>query len=91
MRYIPVAALLLLSSSQAFAQLPSFSTRSVALGGGYTASAKGFEAIAWNPALLAMPGHPGFSLNLVQFGVRAGSNSTSSFASMNIWSVRMMS
>src|SRR5256886_10769847 len=26
-------------------------------------------------SLLAMPGHPGFSLNLVQFGLRAGSNS----------------
>ncbi|MBI4501829.1 MAG: conjugal transfer protein TraF [Gemmatimonadetes bacterium] len=75
MKYLATAALLLLAiSPAALAQLPSFSTRSVALGGGYTASARGFEAIAWNPALLAMPDRPKFSLNIVQGGVRAGSN-----------------
>ena len=80
MKLTSSALLLLLGLSQAApapAQLPGFSTRAVALGGGYTASASGFEAIAWNPALLAMPGHPGFSLNLVQFEIGAGSNTFS--------------
>src|SRR5689334_7295181 len=70
-----LASLLLLFISQAaHAQLPSFSTRAAAMGDGYTASARGYEAIGWNPALLAMPGRPKFSFNIVQAGVRAGSN-----------------
>jgi hypothetical protein len=58
----------------ALAQLPNSSTRSVGMGEGYTASARGYEAIAWNPALLAMPGKPKFSVNIMQLGFRTGSN-----------------
>ena len=77
MKFISTSLLLLGLAETASAQLPSFSTRSLALGSGYTASASGFEAIAWNPALLAMPGHPGFSLNLIQAQIGAGSNAFS--------------
>ncbi len=70
-----IAVALVSVAHAAAAQLPNSSTRALALGSGYTASAKGFEAIAWNPALLAMPGRPVFSLNLIQFGAGVGSNS----------------
>src|SRR4051812_23878031 len=75
MKTLSLAALALAVVAQAAAaQIPNSSTRAVGMGGGYTASAKGYEAIAWNPALLGMPGHPKFSLNLLQFGVKLNSN-----------------
>jgi hypothetical protein len=56
------------------AQLPRASARAVGLVGSQTAAARGYEAIAWNPALLAMPGRPGFSVNLVQVAAQEWSN-----------------
>ena len=57
-------------------QLPSASTAALATANNYTALARGFTAIALNPAGLAMPGNPGFSLSLPAFPVeaRAGLN-----------------
>jgi hypothetical protein len=70
------AALLLAGLPAALsAQLPISSTRAVGMGGGYTAAARGFEAIAWNPALLGMPGRPGASFNFTQLSLAFGSNS----------------
>ncbi len=43
-------------------QLPSASTATLATANNYTALARGFTAIATNPAGLGMPGNPGFSL-----------------------------
>jgi hypothetical protein len=45
----------------ASAQLPSASTRALGMGDNYTAVARGFAAVAWNPALLALPGNPASS------------------------------
>ena len=57
-------------------QLPSASTTALATANNYTALARGFTAIALNPAGLAMPGNPGFSLTFPLFPVelRAGLN-----------------
>src|SRR5918911_5051906 len=49
----------------ALAQLPSASASSLGLGDNYTALANGYNAVAWNPARLAMPGSPHFSLALL--------------------------
>ena len=42
-------------------QLPSPSTAVLGTANNYTALARGFTAIALNPAGLGMPGNPGFS------------------------------
>jgi hypothetical protein len=57
------------------AQLPRTSARALGLLRSQTATARGYDAIAWNPALLAMPGRPRFSLNVVQVAAREWSNS----------------
>jgi len=49
---------------KASAQLVSASAASVALGDNYTALARGFNAINWNPAGLGMPENPFFSFSL---------------------------
>src|SRR5919206_1206998 len=49
----------------AAAQLPSASAVPLAPGKTYTARARGYNAVAWNPAGLAMPGNPGFSLTVL--------------------------
>ena len=56
------------------AQSGQSTARAVAMGRSMTASARGYEAVAWNPALLGMPGSPGFSLSLPQIGINAYSN-----------------
>lgn len=48
----------------AFAQLPSASTRALGMGDNYTATARGYAAISWNPAMLGLPGNPGASFAL---------------------------
>ena len=57
-------------------QLPSASTAALATANNYTALARGFAAVALNPAGLAMSGNPGFSLSFPAFPVeaRAGLN-----------------
>lgn len=57
------------------AQLPVSSARATGMANAYGAAARGYEAIAWNPALLGLPDRPGFSLNLFQVGAEAGNNS----------------
>ena len=52
-------------------QLPSASTASLATANNYTALARGFAAIALNPAGLAMSGNPGFSLSFPAFPIEA--------------------
>ena len=48
------------------AQLPDPSTRALGMGGAYTSLARGYEAVAWNPAMLAAVGRPGFTIGLPQ-------------------------
>ncbi|MGQ0563387.1 MAG: hypothetical protein ACT443_16140 [Gemmatimonadota bacterium] len=53
------------SAHAAAAQLPSASTRALGMGDNYTALARGYAAVSWNPALLGLPGNPGASLALL--------------------------
>lgn len=67
------AALILAGSATvAAAQLPNASTAAFGMAGNFTAIARGYEAVAWNPANLAMPGRPAFSLGLAMAGGTAG-------------------
>src|SRR5512135_537341 len=64
----------LLAPTALRAQLPDVSPRSVALAGAYGATARGFEAVAWNPAMLAARGNPGLTVALPRLTVETGSN-----------------
>ena len=74
----PVAMILFLAVGAASfpraasGQLPVAGTTALATANNYTALARGFTAIALNPAGLGMPGNPGFSLALVPIEGRAG-------------------
>ena len=63
--------------STASGQLPSASTAVLGTANNYTALARGFTAIAVNPAGLGMPGNPGFSLTFLPVQVQAGLNAIS--------------
>jgi hypothetical protein len=66
------AALLLVSGAAAVAaQQPNASPAATGLSGAYLARARGYDAVAWNPANLGMSGNPSFSLGL--FAVTASS------------------
>jgi hypothetical protein len=54
------------------AQLPNASAAAFGMAGNFTAIAKGYEAVSWNAANLAMPGRPFFSLGLGIAGGNAG-------------------
>ncbi|MBI4408497.1 MAG: conjugal transfer protein TraF, partial [Gemmatimonadetes bacterium] len=77
-RWSRVAALLALGCglgavvSPARAQLPSASARALGLGDNYAALARGYAAVAWNPANLGMPGNPSFSIALLPLRGTAG-------------------
>jgi hypothetical protein len=67
-----VAFLFGASLSTANAQLPNASAAAFGMAGNFTAVAKGYEAVSWNAANLAMPGRPFFSLGLAIAGGNAG-------------------
>lgn len=71
MRGLALAAFLF-GASTLSAQLPSASPAAHGLGGSFTAIARGYEAVAWNPANLAMPGRPFFSIGLAIAGGSLG-------------------
>lgn len=73
MRGVTVAVAVALLSSNAAAQLPNSSTAAFGMGGNFTAIARGYEAIRWNPANLAMPGRPTISVGL---GIGGGNTGT---------------
>ncbi len=56
------------------AQLPDPSTRALGLGDAYTSLARGYEAVYWNPAMLAVLGRPGFTIGLPHVDIEVGSN-----------------
>jgi len=62
----------LVAVSEANAQLPSASTAALGMGDNFTAVARGYDAIAWNPALLGVRGGPARSLALGQFRIVTG-------------------
>jgi len=72
-RSLIITGLLLVPSLLA-AQSGQSTARAIAMGRSMTASAQGYEAIVWNPALLGVPGRPKFSVNILQVGVATRSN-----------------
>lgn len=66
------AGLLVAFPSVLAAQLPNASAAAHGLAGNFTAIARGYEAVAWNPANLAMPGRPFFSIGLAMAGGSMG-------------------
>lgn len=74
-RRMLLAALGLAAPALLHAQLPRTTARALGMGSSLTAAARGYEALAWNPALLAMPGRPSFSLNIAQVSALTWSNS----------------
>jgi hypothetical protein len=72
-RILLLSGLVLAGSSQIVAaQVPNASAAATGLSGAYLARARGYDAIAWNPANLGMPGNPGFSLGLFAFSGSSG-------------------
>jgi hypothetical protein len=69
-RFFLVATLL--CAARASAQMPSASTAALGMGENYTALARGYNAVAWNPALLGLYGNPRTSLTLVPVRIVAG-------------------
>ena len=65
----------LLTPALLSAQLPDPSTRALGMGNAYTSLARGYEAVAWNPAMLAAWGRPFFTIGLPHVNVEFGSNS----------------
>jgi len=65
------------------AQSGQSTARAVGMSRSMTASARGYEAIVWNPALLGAPGRPKFSINLLQVGLGTHSNALSA---TEVWS-----
>lgn len=65
-------AIATLPITAAFAQIPNVSSAAFGMGGNYTAVARGYDAVAWNPAMLGLPGSSGFSLAVVSAGGTSG-------------------
>jgi hypothetical protein len=63
---------LVISAASAQAQLPSASTSALGMGENFTAVARGYHALAWNPALLGLGGNPGYSLSVAPLRFIAG-------------------
>ena len=73
MRCLCVVAIVLTRlASDAIAQVPSASAPALGLGDNYTALARGYAAVAWNPALLGLPDNPRTSLALLPVRAIAG-------------------
>ena len=77
MRYLALALTGLLLPAALAAQSGQSTARAVGMGRSMTASARGYEAVVWNPALLGAPGRPGFSINIAQVGLATRSNALS--------------
>jgi hypothetical protein len=72
-RRVGLAAAVVLANAGALAaQLPNASAAATAMGGNFTAIARGYEAVTWNPANLAMPGRPLISFGLGMLGGSTG-------------------
>lgn len=76
-----VAALALILAPAALGAQGNISSAAAAMGGNYTAVARNFNAAAWNPANLGLPGNSRFSLAIVspQFGLGTGPVTLSDF------------
>jgi hypothetical protein len=72
-RAVATTALLAIASV-AGAQQPNANVAAFGMAGNYSAAARNFDAVAWNPANLALPGNSVASLNLGGIGGTTGIN-----------------
>ena len=77
LRSIARAIIIALAMACAYAlplrgQVPSASAPALGLADNFTAVAKGFNAVAWNPAMLGMPDNPRFSIAILPVRGSAG-------------------
>jgi len=70
-------AAVLAAPSLLAAQVPGSSARAVGMGGAYSALAQGYEAVGWNPAMLASSHQSGLSIGLPQGRFELGNNAFS--------------
>jgi hypothetical protein len=75
-RPLALLALCVLPAAAA-AQVPTATPRALAMGNAYSALARGFEAIAWNPALLASTHGYGVTVGLPAGSAEVGNNAFS--------------
>jgi hypothetical protein len=73
-RMLAAAAALLLVASSLEAQVPNASVAAFGMAGNYTAAATGYEVVAWNPAMFALPGGTKFSFTIGSVGGFSGLN-----------------
>ncbi len=71
-RVVVSAATISICAGVLSAQLPNSSAAAFGMAGNYTAMARGYEAVSWNPANLAMPGRPFLSIGLLPAGGTVG-------------------
>lgn len=64
-RTLATALVVLATALPASAQLPNASTPALGMGNNFTAAARGFGALAWNPALLGASANTGASMTLL--------------------------
>lgn len=69
---VAVLALALVPAGVASAQQANPSVASFGMANNYTAAARGYETIGWNPALLSLNGQPKFSIGGLIIGSSAG-------------------
>ena len=60
-----IALLSFALAGAASAQLPNASPAATSLGGAYTARARGYDAVAWNPANLGLSSNPHYSVSML--------------------------
>jgi hypothetical protein len=70
-RFSAIAALIA-GATALSAQMPNASAAATGLGGAFTARARGYDAVAWNPANLGLRDNPDFSLAILAFHGSSG-------------------
>ena len=70
-RFSAVVALFV-SATMSSAQTPNASAAATGLSGAFTARARGYDAVAWNPANLGFRDNPDFSLAILAFHGSSG-------------------
>jgi hypothetical protein len=71
---LAAAAALALAARGLDAQQPNASVAAFGMAGNYTAAATGYEVVAWNPAMFALPGGTKFSFTIGSVGGFSGLN-----------------
>jgi hypothetical protein len=74
LRTFALIAALSVTAHGVSAQIPNASAGAYGMAGNYVATARGYDAVAWNPALLGVENSPVFSLSILGLGATGGLN-----------------